>query len=171
MNFRLTIRPKRHTNINRGNNCIWILSDSLYQRRTPDCKYLTKPIDMDSFWTRSRPFLSQTKGEAAVKALRHPVPRLLLLGLLTSPGWCANVSDEDAATMLARSPWKNWPAWPWFQLSGQNKETSNTPAPVVITSRTSAAAGRPAFPTPCAWFRACTWEPSTAANGAITSHD
>ncbi len=70
-----------------------------------------------------------------MKALRHLLRALLLLGLLTSPGWCANVSDEDAATMLKQLSLEELTGLTVVSVSKTEQKLSNTPAAVfVITS-------------------------------------
>ncbi len=67
-----------------------------------------------------------------MKALRHLPRVLLLLGLLTSPGWCANVSDEDAAAMLKQLSLEELTGLTVVSVSKTEQKLSNTPAAVFV---------------------------------------
>ncbi len=82
-----------------------------------------------------------------MKALRHLPRVLLLLGLLTSPGWCANVSDEDAATMLKQLSLEELTGLTVVSVSKTEQKLSNTPAAVfVITSEDIRRSGATSIP-------------------------
>lgn len=82
-----------------------------------------------------------------MKPLRALLRPLVLLTLLASPGWCANVSDEDAAAILKQLSLEELTSLTVVSVSKTEQKLSNTPAAVfVITSEDIRRSGATTIP-------------------------